>query len=115
MPRPRLSNPAEEVVEKVLEKMAEAGAISGFFRNRPNDRLDEEGMDFLIILKNKLALPLQVKTANRRESCEDKFRKHKKKHPLVNFLICVPVGLLASDSERVYREVERDLKSMINA
>jgi len=106
-------NPAEDVVEKVLEKIIAEKAISGFIRNRPSDRLDEEGIDFLIFLNNGSALPLQVKTEGGKHNFQQKYREHQRKHPLVQFLICVPVHLLNSNPEEVYRQTEKELRRML--
>ena len=108
-------NPAEDVVEKVLNKLKGEGVIAGFLRNRQSDRLDEEGIDFLIILPSGFALPLQVKTCNSNDKrqYDGKLQEHKRKHPLIKFLICVKTNLLANESERLYSLVERDLRSMM--
>lgn len=108
-------NPAEDAVETVLQRLKEKGEILGFLRNRSSDRLDEEGIDFLIFLPRGFAMPLQVKTCNSNDKREYdyKLREHKRKHPLVEFLICVRTNLLTNESERLYAIVERDLKSMM--
>jgi len=107
-------NPAEDVVETILERLKAQGNIIGFLRNRASDRLDEEGIDFLIFLLSGFALPLQVKTCNSNDKREydNKLQEHKRKHPLVRFLICVRTNLLANESERLYAIVERDIKNM---
>lgn len=111
----RYGNAAEEAVEKVLNKLRDEKFISGFLRNCPSDRLDSEGIDFLIIKKEGLALPLQVKTTGGNISLEEKRREHLRKHPLIHFLICVPVHLLSSDPDRVYEKVEKELKDILNS
>ncbi|GEM_PF-1472546 len=111
MPKPE--NAAEDTVEEVLKKLKSESVISGFLRNRPSDRLDSEGIDFLIFLPSGFALPLQVKTSNGRYSKEEKMEEHLRKHPCVKFLICVQTNLIPSERERLYAMVERDLKSML--
>ena len=108
-------NPAEDTVKTVLERLKESGSIIGFLRNRSSDRLDEEGIDFLIFLPNGFALPLQVKTCNNNDKREYnyKLQEHKRKHPLVKFLICVRTNLLVNEPELLYTCIERDLKSML--
>ncbi|MDO8430095.1 MAG: hypothetical protein Q7S73_01895 [bacterium] len=110
---PSGANPAEDVVGKVLNKLKEEGLIAGFLQNRQSDRLDEEGIDFLIFLPSGFALPLQVKTCNSNDKrqYDGKLQEHKRKHPLVKFLICVRTNLLANESERLYSIVEKDLRS----
>ena len=100
-------------MEKVLEKLAKDKFILGYLRNRTNDWLDKEGVDFLIIKKGGMALPLQVKTESRNFSQEEKKREHLRKHPLILFLICVPIHLLNNESEKVYRQVESEIKEML--
>jgi hypothetical protein len=100
-------NPAEDIVERVLGKLRTEDRISGFIRNRPNDRLDIEGIDFLIFLKNGLALPLQVKTLSR-EGNDRKADWHRQKHPLVKFLIFVPIYSKTADEE-----IEQRLKAIL--
>lgn len=109
----RDGNPAEEVVERVLDKLKEERLISGFLRNRPSDRLDSEGIDFLIFLNNELALALQVKTDGGRWEFSEKLKEHRRKHPLIKNLICVPIHRLSNDPERVYKEVEKELRGML--
>lgn len=110
---PKQANLAEDVVEEVLEKLKSESVISGFLRNRPNDRLDSEGIDFLIFLPSGFAMPLQVKTKNGRYPKEQKLKEHLRKHPRVKFLICVPTHLLPSERDRLYEIVEQELKSML--
>ena len=110
---PRQENLAEDVVEEVLERLKKDSIISGFLRNRPNDRLDSEGIDFLIFLPSGFALPLQVKTKNGRYSKEERLKEHLRKHPCVKFLICVPTNLFNSERDRLYEIVERELISML--
>lgn len=105
---------SEDIVQRVLEKLEKEKLIAGFLRNRPSDRLDSEGIDFLIFLNNGKALPLQVKTFNRKYSKEDKMREHLRKHPLVRNLICVPTYLAQSDEERMLREVEKELRKILS-
>ena len=110
---PRQVNLAEDVVEEVLKKLKSESIISGFLRNRKNDYLDREGIDFLIFLPNGFALPLQVKTANGRYGKEEKMKEHLRKHPCVKFLICVQINFFNSERERLYKIVEQELKSML--
>jgi len=108
----RQANPAEEVVERILNKLKDQRLIPGFLRNRPSDRLDSEGIDFLIFLNTNLALPLQVKTSSGNLTFKEK--EHLRKHPLVKKVIFVSVNLLPSHPDRLEREVERDLRRMLN-
>ncbi len=108
----RQANPAEEVVEKILNKLKDLRLIPGFLRNHPSDRLDSEGIDFLIFLNNHMALPLQVKTSSGNLTLKEK--EHLRKHPLVKKVIFVEVSLLSSHPDRLDREVERDLRKMLN-
>ena len=105
------ANPAEDIVEEVLKRMASGKSIAGFLKNYHGDRLDQEGIDFLIILNNGLAAPLQVKTHSGKERNEKKHREHLQKHPLVQFFIAVDVG--AENPETVYRYIERELRYMV--
>lgn len=108
-------NPAEDAVETALQRLQEKGEILGFLKNRSSDRLDEEGIDFLIFLPSGFAIPLQVKTCNSNDKREYdyKLKEHARKHPLVKFLICVRTNLLINEPERLYAIVERDLKSIM--
>ncbi len=110
---PRQPNLAEDVIEEVLRKLKRESVIAGFLRNRSSDRLDSEGIDFLIFLLSGFALPLQVKTANGRYPKEEKLREHLRKHPCVKFLICVQTNLFHSERDRLYKIVEQELKSML--
>lgn len=110
---PKQANLAEDVVEEVLRKLKRDSLISGFLRNRSNDRLDSEGIDFLIFLPNGYAIPLQVKTANGRYPKEEKLKEHLRKHPCVKFLICVQTNFFHSKRERLYKIVEQELKSIL--
>lgn len=110
----RHGNPAEDAVETVLKRFQKKGEILGYLKNRSSDRLDEEGIDFLIFLPSGFAMPLQVKTCNSNDKREYdyKLKEHTRKHPLVKFLICVRTNLLANEPEQLYAIVEKDLKSM---
>ena len=116
----RQENPAEEVVERVLTKMKDEDRIRGYLRNRTSDRLDSEGIDFLIILNTNLALPLQVKTCNKQnggkgsKDYDRKLKEHLRKHPLVKFFICIQTNMLNSNPDRLYQIVERDLVNLIS-
>lgn len=105
------ANPAEDIVETVLSRARRKGIISGFLKNAHGDRLDHEGIDFLIILNNGLAVPLQVKTYSDKERNEKKYREHVVKHPLVHFFITVNVH--SGNPEAVYKYVERELRHQI--
>lgn len=103
----RNTNPAEDIVDRVLKKLQDEGQIPGFIRNNPNDRLDKEGIDFLIFLRDGLALPLQVKTSSHKRNGK-KAHWHFYKHPLVKFLIFVPVHEADVDEK-----VEQKLKTIL--
>ena len=106
-------NPAEDFVERILNKFKNDGRIKGFLRNHQSDRLDAEGIDFLIFMKNGWALPLQVKSGNARDHREEKLREHLHKHPLVLYLICVPTYLLESNLERAEKITEKELENIL--
>lgn len=108
----RQANPAEDVVEKILNKLKDLRLIPGFLRNHPSDRLDSEGIDFLIFLNNGLAVALQVKTSSGNLTLKEK--EHLRKHPLVKKIIFISVNLLPSHPDRLDREVERDMRRMLN-
>ncbi len=108
---PPQANPAEDIVEEVLKRMAGGKSIAGFLKNIHGDRLDHEGIDFLIILNNGLAVPLQVKTYSGKERNEKKYREHLHKHPLVLFFLTVNVH--TGNPEAVYRYIERELRYQI--
>lgn len=106
------TNLAEIIVRKVLDKLQSQGVIRGFLWNRHNDRLDEEGIDFLIFLNNDTALPLQVTTWSKfRERNSEKYFHHFKIHKLVRHIIFVKTHFYPSVA--VYDPVEQKIKSMI--
>jgi hypothetical protein len=83
-------NVAEMILKEVLVDLQKDGKIAGFIQSHKNDRLDKEGIDFLVLLNDDLALPIQVKTYSRnRKRCID---KHFRRHPLVKFVIFVRIG-----------------------
>ena len=105
----KLLNLSEDAVEKVLQELVKLGIIKGYLRNYSNDRLDKEGIDFLIFTNSGLALPLQVKTAGRhlsglrrRKAFPDTYNNHLRKHPLVLFLVMVPLYLREVNPERMH-------------
>jgi len=86
----KIDNVAELILGEVLLEMIKDGKISGFIQSKKNDRLDVEGIDFLLILNDDLALPIQVKTHSRnRRRC---IEKHFRRHPLVKCTIFVKIG-----------------------
>lgn len=88
-PRKR-DNVAELILREVLLEMIKDGKISGFIQSKKNDRLDIEGIDFLLFLNDDLALPVQVKTYSRnKKRC---IEKHFRKHSLIKFVIFVKIG-----------------------
>ena len=87
--------------------------ILGYLRNNPNDRLDTEGIDFLVVLKNGLAVPLQVKTERRNDQCAVQYRHHLRKHGLVRFLIAVPIYWYFAHRDKLYDKVRQYLRAML--
>lgn len=107
-------NVAEEIVVVILTRMKEEKEISGFLRSRHSDHWDAEGLDFLIFLESGLAIPLQVKTENLRHPYEKQYDEHIKKHPLVKFLVSIPVHFHSREPERVYSKAQSLLKEIIS-
>lgn len=88
-PRKR-DNVAELILAEVLQEMIKDGKISGFIQSKKNDRLDMEGIDFLLFLNDNLTLPVQVKTHSRNQKrCVE---KHFQRHPLIKFILFVKIG-----------------------
>lgn len=106
MPR----NIAEDMVETVLGRMCRDKVLAGFLKNVQGDRLDREGIDFLIILNNGLAFPLQVKTSVSKEKNEQKRQEHVTKHPFIQFYLTINIHY---NRESVYRYVKREIRKMI--
>jgi hypothetical protein len=104
-------NAAEELVEQVLRWLQRKERISGYLRNNPSDRLDSEGIDFLIFLRNGLALPLQVKTSSSERDNRDKMREHFRKHPKIRHIIMVEIH--RDDRNAVHRHIARTIRLMI--
>lgn len=102
-------NIAEDVVGTVLNKMREEKIIAGSIRNRKNDKMDEEGIDFLVLFETGMAVPIQVKTEPRGYNFNRKFREHIRKHPMIKFMISVPINLLQKEPERLYAIVKKRL------
>lgn len=108
------SNAAEEIVQTCLLRMKHAGQINYFIRNNRNDRLDCEGIDFLIFLINGLALPLQVKTFVGERKNEEKRRTHERIHPAVEHIIFINIhGEDADGREEEYRRIIRTIRSAV--
>jgi len=83
-------NVAEMILKEVLLEMQKEERISGYIQSRKNDRLDVEGIDFIIFLKNDLALPIQVKTHSRnKKRC---LEKHFRLHSLIKFVLFIKIG-----------------------
>ena len=104
------SNTAEEIVEQVLRWLQREERIAGYLRNNPSDRMDSEGIDFLIFLRNGLALPLQVKTSSGERNDKEKAREHFRKHPKVRHIIMVEIH--SDDKSAVCRHIARTIRSM---
>ena len=94
-------NVAENIVEIVLGKMREEKIIPYFIRNRKNDKMDQEGIDFLVFLDNGSAIPIQVKTEPKGDNFNKKYKEHLRKHPFVKFMIAVPIHLLHKEPDRL--------------
>ncbi len=107
-------NIAEEVVETVLIRLTEEKMIAGFLRSRHSDHWDAEGLDFLIFLESGVAIPLQVKTEIRQYPHEKQYEKHIKKHPLVKFLVSIPIRFYSSEPERVYAKARSLIEELIS-
>ncbi len=107
--RKRDINIAEDVVGTVLGRMREEKLIAGFIRNRKNDKMDEERIDFLALFENGMAVPIQVKTESRNYNFSRKFKEHTRKHPMIKFMISVPINLLQKEPERLYAIVKKRL------
>ena len=108
---PEGQNPAEEAVEIVLKKLKELRLIKHYLRNKQNDRLDQEGIDFLIIQNDGRSLPLQVKTWSGNRFDGKKFREHIRKHPHVTSIIFVNIH---QPPEIVSKWVEQKLRRMLS-
>lgn len=104
------ANVAEEIVRQVLVRMQAAGSILGFLINNKDDRLDKEGIDFLIFLQNGLAVPLQVKTYSRKKYHSSDLAEHLRKHPMVLFFLTVDIHKIRSS---VFRYVEDEIRKMV--
>lgn len=101
---------AEEVVKSVLSDMQKKEKIAGFIQNKKNDRLDSEGIDFLVFLNNDLALPIQVKIYSR--SMERYIKRHFKKHPLIKLIIFVQIGKRKEQETIDY--IQKEIEEFIN-
>ncbi len=114
MSRPRLrkrDNVAEMILKEVLLEMQKDDLISGFIQSRKNDRLDMEGIDFLLFLKNDLSLAVQVKTHSRNHKrCID---KHFRRHPLIKFVLFIKIGFYNRRPETASRYIKEEIKSFI--
>lgn len=104
-------NVAEDITESVLSWLKRHGRVSGYLRNNQGDRLDSEGIDFLIFLKNGLAIPLQVKTSSNRRNNEEKINEHFRKHPQVKNIIMVDIH--TEDRRAEYRKITRYLHQVV--
>lgn len=110
-PRKR-DNVAELILREVLLEMIKDGKISGFIQSKKNDRLDIEGADFFLFLKNDLILPIQVKTHSRnRKRC---LEKHFRLHPFMKFVIFVKIGFYNRRPETASHYLKEEIEDFIN-
>ena len=98
---------AEDVVEDALKQLLqEEPRVAGYLRARSADRLDNEGIDFLIFLKGGFALPIQVRSTYRHVT------KFHKKHPSIRFILFIlrrrlaPFNIVDKNSVHYRRSVE---------
>ncbi|OGY65244.1 MAG: hypothetical protein A3A04_02150 [Candidatus Harrisonbacteria bacterium RIFCSPLOWO2_01_FULL_40_28] len=75
---------AESKVERALFFLKEHKFISRYINAKKNGELDNEGIDYLIILKTGMACLLQVK------SSRSSLSRHKKKYPDTPYIIVEP-------------------------
>lgn len=111
------SNFGEDIFEEALKEMIKEDEtivgslkIVGFLKNKSNDRLDVEGIDFLIFLSNGLAFPSQIKGL-KNKSEQALLQEHLRKHPLIKFLFGIQV--YSNDREKTIRDIKRSIRSKI--
>lgn len=104
-------NVAENVIETVLQRLRDKKKIAGFHRSKKNDSLDASGIDFLIILNNGLAIPLQCKTYSRKNDL--RLTEHRRKHPEIKYIIFVVTHGYNQDKDKIYLMAEKDLLDII--
>lgn len=68
---------SERKVETALKILAASGDIKNFYHARKGGEVDGQHMDFIVFLKNRLAIPVQVKSGSR------DIREHYKKYPYI--------------------------------
>ncbi len=80
----RSPNP-ERKVELALEGLVEKGVIPHFIHAEQNDRLDSNGVDFLIFFNggSGLALPIQIKGESGKSS------RHRRKYPHIPVVLII--------------------------
>ena len=107
----RYDNVAELIFKEVLSELKKAGKIAGFIQSQKNDRLDMEGIDFLLLLNNDLALPVQVKTHSRnKKRC---IEKHFRNHSLIKFIVFVKIGFYNRRPETAFKHLENEILGYI--
>ncbi len=111
---PQQANPWEDLVEEALIELKKENIILGYLRNLANDRLDCEGIDFLLFLNNQYSLAVQVKSA--RGNLDLKTKGHIRKHPLVRAILFVLLpkdDKDAQEKKELIRSVKEDIKHLI--
>lgn len=105
-------NVAEMILREVLIEMRSEGRIAGFIQSRKNDRLDVEGIDFLMFLRNNLALAIQVKTHSRnRRRC---LEKHFRRYSLVKFVLFIKIGFYNRRPESASRSIKKEIEGFVD-
>ncbi|MBU6141692.1 hypothetical protein KGO95_01055 [Patescibacteria group bacterium] len=107
-------NPWEDLVEEALRELEKERCLRGYLRNRQSDRLDCEGIDFLLFLNNGSSLAVQVKSA--RGNLDNKRKEHLRKHPLVKAIVFVllPEDSNSSDEmKQLLASVKKDILRLI--
>ena len=107
----KIDNVAEAILKEVLLEMIKDGKISGFIQSKKNDRLDVEGIDFIVFLKNDLALPIQVKTHSRnRKRC---IERHFRQHSLIKFILFIKIGFYNRRPETASHYLKEEIEGFI--
>ena len=83
-------NPHRSVV-LVLRSLQACAHIAAFIESRPCGQLDDAGHDFVVFLRHGLCFAIQVKGygKERRSNLHKICHEHRRKHPLVKFILVV--------------------------
>ncbi len=96
----------------MLSDLRKEKIIASFIRCKPNDVLDSSGIDFLIILNDGYAIPLQCKTYSHKN--DERIADHMRKHRDIKFIMCVVTHTFERDKQKVYLLARKGLLAIIN-